>query len=333
MNAKGTLYSVKYWEEDLGEGECLQLASWCHEVIPFAVSDFNGADIHSAINDTLTATLILHGLSASEMGNIAEPQLTRGTSTIGWDPSTVRSFYNNRIYYGLPISLQSIMSTSSIAHKKANWDSDSGSWIIAPSGTSVTQDYIFAPSCIEVGAVLNGAIDNDLISNHRVEAYTSFGWCTNTQMKVKQFINNQFEDATGNLKYTNLRFPYCYNRLNQEVTIYIDYPSANSSFYQYAQNNSITLRQGDILIPYDSDVAYIYVPATEVSKGAPITNSNLSCLSNTSGGWIESTGWWTRSVPNQINGTQTAKFLYVNSKGDLTQNNVKDHGIVYSFAL
>ena len=138
MNAKGTLYSVKYWEEDLGEGECLQLASWCHEIIPFAVSDFNGADIHSAINDTLTATLILHGLSASEMGNIAESQLTRGTSTIGWDPSTVRSFYNNRIYYGLPISLQSIMSTSSIAHKKANWDSDSGSWIIAPSGTSVT---------------------------------------------------------------------------------------------------------------------------------------------------------------------------------------------------
>jgi len=37
MNATGTLYSVKYWEEDLGEGECLQLANWCHETMNFAV--------------------------------------------------------------------------------------------------------------------------------------------------------------------------------------------------------------------------------------------------------------------------------------------------------
>jgi len=100
MNANGTLYSVKYWEEDLGEGECLQLASWCHETITLAISDYReNINAHSAINSSLNSSIVLHTLNASEMGTITEPQIDfNNTSSIGWDPSVVRTLYNNRIY-------------------------------------------------------------------------------------------------------------------------------------------------------------------------------------------------------------------------------------------
>jgi hypothetical protein len=105
MNATGTLYSVKYWEEDLGDGECAQLANWCHETINFAVQDWNGYSQHSALNSTLTANLVLHTLNASEMGTINENTMLPPSSTIGWDPSVVRNFYNNRLYQALPTAL------------------------------------------------------------------------------------------------------------------------------------------------------------------------------------------------------------------------------------
>jgi len=87
----------------------MQLASWCHETIHFAVSDYNGATAHSAINSTLNASVVLHALNESQMGTITEPKISRADApnnpTIGWQPSTVRDFYNNRIYNGLPVLL------------------------------------------------------------------------------------------------------------------------------------------------------------------------------------------------------------------------------------
>ena len=65
MNAFGTLYSVKYWEEDLGEGECFQLASWCHETMYFAVADYTEAEVHSSRNGTLNTAIVLHTVNAS----------------------------------------------------------------------------------------------------------------------------------------------------------------------------------------------------------------------------------------------------------------------------
>lgn len=330
MNATGVLYSVKYWEEDLGEGECLQLANWCHETINFAVSDYRENEIHSAINTTLTSSLVLHALNASEMGTITEPQLDfTERPPIGWDPSTVRTFYNNRIYQALPTLLQSIIIPPPIIpHRKAYWDGDGG-YVIANSGTSTTRDYVFAPSCVEVG-IGSGT--------HGVEATGSFAWCNSSQMKVMAYSNGSFSQAAGNVDYTNLRFPYRMNELNQTVTIYTNYPSTGSSFYQWAINNSIVLRSGDILIPAgENQSAYIYVTAADVNKGAPIitNNSGLSYLSNTSGGWIESTGWWTRSVPDGFSNRQTAKLMYLTNLGSITTNGgtTKTQGIVYSIAL
>ena len=329
MNANGTLYSVKYWEEDLGEGECLQLANWCHETINFAVSDFDGLAQaqHSAINGSLTSKVVLHALNASEMGTIAEPVIDRTNTSVGWDPSAVRTFYNSRIYQAFPTLLQSVMLPVNVPHRKANFDSQQGGYVIASSGTSITQDYVFAPTSIEAGAT--GATAD----NHSVEALRAFPWYSSTQMKVKQYSDGVFEDATGNANYTNIRFPYRPNALNRSVTIYAGYPSIGSSFYTWAEQNSITLVPGDILIPANSDVAYIYVSAEDVQRGAPLTSSTASYLSNTRGGWIESTGWWTRSVPDSSSSPNANKFIWVNALGALTTGNTREYGLAYSIAL
>ena len=326
MNAAGTLYSVKYWEEDLGEGECLQLANWCHETINFAVADFEGnTDGHSARNATLTDNLILHTLNASEMGTITEPSFTRSEAPaqIGWDPSTVRTFYNSRIYQAFPVLLQSILNPSTVPFRKANYTNEG--YIIASTGTSTALDYVFAPSCVEFG---------ENVGNHSVEADGPFLWA-NAQITIMQYSNGGFSRVSSNSQYTNLRFPYKPIALNNNTTIYIGYPTTNSSFYTWAQEHSITLRTGDILIPESSNVAYIYVAAADILKGAPLTNNTAAYLTTGSGGWIESTGWWTRSVLDSNGSGTINKFMYITSDGRLqtSSNTVKTHGIVYSIGL
>lgn len=328
MNATGTLYKVKYWEEDLGDGECTQLANWCHENINFAVQDWNGYGQHSALNSTLTANLVLHTMNASEMGTITEDTMMPPGSTIGWDPSTVRSFYNNRLYQALPTTLQSIIVPATIAHRKANYNN---SQYVIGTGSTTTTDYVFAPSCVELGATGTN------LSSHSIEATAAFAWYNSNQMKVLHYNNGVFEQnaSYNKAEYTNLRFPYRYNPVNTSVTIYTDYPSTGSSFYAWTTSHAIELKTGDILIPSDSEIAYVYVAPDEIGKGAPYTTSTESFLENTSGGWIPSIRWWTRSVPQSISPTtNSCKFIVAAQDGELAQGNVRyNNGLVYSIAL
>ena len=327
MNASGIIYSAKYWEEDLGESECLQLASWCHETAQFTLSDFdNGqsSQIHSAINSTLNKKLVLHTTSASSMGTIYEaaiptsPRPTVG-STIGWNSSTVKDFYNNRIYQALPIMLQSIITPTSVPYMKGYWD---GNQFTVGSDTNISQDYVFAPSCIEVGSSS---------AAHATEASGSFIW--NGSLPVKQYVNGVFEDGAHSANYSNLRFPYMPNKLNSQATVYIGYPVTGSSFYQWVLNNSIALQPGDILIPQGDTYAYIYVTAADVVNGAQLTTETAPVFNCGQGGWIKSVKWTTRSVPTASANINANKFQYITDLGELMSSVNKEFGLVYSIAL
>jgi hypothetical protein len=41
MPAKGVIYYAKYWEADLGNGNCNKLASWPHQKMAFKISGFD----------------------------------------------------------------------------------------------------------------------------------------------------------------------------------------------------------------------------------------------------------------------------------------------------
>ena len=323
MNALGTLYSVKYWEEDLGESECLQLASWCHETINFKLADFEGNSNSSSRNATLQKNLVLHTTNASSMGTISEAQIVRGNESIGWHDSTIHDFYNTRIYQAFPIDLQSILTPAPVPYKKAYYQS-SGYQI--GQDMDIANDYVFAPSCIELG-LQNEAV----VASHSIEASGAFGW--NNTIKVKQYTNGVFEDGTSDAKYANIRFPYTPNKLNATVTAYIDYPSIGSSFYEWAAQNSVPLSPGDILIPSNSSVAYIYVSPTDIEAGAPVITNTDGIFSGTIGGWIESVRWTTRSVTDSSASPSANKFYYIQPTGDIVTGNEKTVGLVYSIAL
>lgn len=326
MNAFGTLYSVKYWEEDLGEGECFQLASWCHETMYFAVADYTEAEVHSSRNGTLNAAIVLHTVNASQAGTITEDNII-AQQPFGWEPSVVRMFYNNRIYHGLPILLQSIMRPLNVPYNKAIWNGEN---YTVSSGTNYEgDDYVFAVSFREVG--------DDTTGTYSIEANGPYTWHAASTLTVKTYNAGALNDAGGDAAYTNLRFPYYYNGLNANTTVYINYPLNGQDFYTWMSNeNGVTLTAGDILITdNDPTNAYMYVTAADINNGAPVIRTNASALQAARGGWIESRSWWTRSVPNNVYSTNIAKFIYTSGLGRHSSNggNAKTHGIVYSIGL
>lgn len=330
MNARGTLYSVKYWEEDLGEGECMQLANWCHETMSFAVQDFTEADVHSALDNQSTSNIVLHTLNASAMGTITDASINRNTeNSVGWDPSVIRTFYNGRIHQALPILLQSIMVPANIKHVKG-YKRDGG-YPLGNNNTT-TQDYVFAPSYREIGGETNTNVSYD--TNYNGEAAGPFTW---SGLKIMKYVNGQFVQQTGMpTAYINLRFPYRALAINNNTKVFVDYPTVNSSFETYAASNSLGLNTGDILIPSGSDasVAYIYVNNNDIRSGAPFVLNGDAYLTTTNGAWIESTSWWTRSVGiNNVTGTNNSRFTSINKIGNPQAGNYKTNGLVYSIAL
>ena len=328
VNARGTIYSVKYWEEDLGEGECVQLANWCHETMNFAVQDTNNELIHSAL-PIQNANLVLHTLNASQMGIVTDAFIDNTTeNSIGWDPSTIRTLYNSRIYQALPITLQSIMSPVTIKHVKANKETNG---YVMSNNDSSTLDYVFAPSYRETGISGN-------VGNYSLESSGPFGW---DGMKIVQYSNGSFVEQNGtSTLYNNIRFPYRSIAINANTKIFVGYPSTNNSFEAYATEHSLGLKTGDILITNDeSAAAYIYISGTDVMNGAPFVLNGSSYLTTSTGAWIESTSWWTRSIStnavdgNSISSRNATRFTSINAKGAAQANNYRENGIVYSIAL
>mgnify|MGYP007013883135 CR=1 FL=1 len=43
--AKGIIYWAKFWNADLGESNCSNLAAWTHESVPFFITGYNGAGV------------------------------------------------------------------------------------------------------------------------------------------------------------------------------------------------------------------------------------------------------------------------------------------------
>lgn len=327
VNARGTIYSVKYWEEDLGEGECVQLANWCHETMNFAVQDTSNFDVHSALPIQNTS-LVLHTLNASQMGIITDELIDQTTeTTVGWDPSNIRTLYNGRLYQAFPIALQSIMTPVAIKHVKANRDTNG---YTMSNNDSTTLDYIFAPSYRETG------ITGDL-GNYSLESSGMFTWYG---MRIMQYSNGSFIDQGATSKaYINLRFPYSTIAINSNTKVYVGYPSTNNSFEAYATTQSLGLRTGDILIPDDDSAAYIYISGNDVINGAPFVLNGPSYLTTSSGAWIQSTSWWTRSISTNganggyISGRNRTRLTSINEKGNARGDNYRENGIVYSIAL
>jgi hypothetical protein len=86
----------------------------------------------------------------------------------------------------------------------------------------------------------------------------------------------------------NLRFPY--KALAGSNRIFANY-SGSTPVYNLIPN----IRRGDIFTKAGHNVAFIYVDADDLNKGAPVV-PNENEFSCSTGGWIRAENWQLRSV-------------------------------------
>ena len=337
INAYGTIYAASYWDEDLGRSECQRLANWCHETMTFAVADYSeNTTAHSTNIDNIALT----ALNASDAGMFTEPMgssFTPNVTTISWENSTLRQFYNTRIFDSLPVILQSAMTLKTVHYREAlyqNVNMTTGFNITTQDKTS--QDFIFAPTFRELRET------SETASNYGSEANGPFPWYKASTFTVLDGASSTFETITGNAQYANIRFPHIPLIFNQKIVA--NFTATTENAYSVLAGQNKALRRGDILIVVNSDSAsypFMYVDSTDVNTGITLatdTSTNYPALklpTGNTGGWVAATGWWTRSI---LSGSQQTrfKFIQVSSNGNVNSTNrgtSATSSIVYSLAI
>ena len=313
-NGKGTIYWMKYWPEDLGQGECKKLASWPHEQMTYCISYLSNDATTTARAIGNTATGSIHLASLNTLSHGAYYQGKTQESGLGWGSSNLETIMNKRIMNGLPIKLQSILckdTTSYTIGERQDGGQGQITYALSSSG-GIVRDYVRPYSLAHVlynDAVYKNAEENSStapfpwldLDNIMIYDYGPTGWSLNTSTD------------SGLVNYLNIRFPNKAitwgegaNRMRifREINSGTVVPSSTAvadSIYQ-ATN---TLKSGDIYIMKRGEVEYTFIYATTqevLALGLQPTSTSFDSrlgaptLTENRGLWIRAEQYWTRSV-------------------------------------
>ena len=350
--AYGTIYWAKYWTEDLGYGECMQLAAWPHEEMTAIISD-----ISTSKTAGTRPSIYLTTLNGSNHMGINSPKFATGgidsPKIIGWKDSLIETLCENRIFSGLPIELQSIINSTSLGYK--NYRSES--MIVDEYGTvsQITQldtllsttNYIYCPS-------VSSLSNENRFNTYKEESIyernghsesganinlTPFVWIASAEnlMEVYQRNGNSWIATDVNQSYLNLRFPYIpiTFSVNNKLRIFILTSSdvQNTNFKNLINN----IHTGDIV--FYSNKAYMYVSGNDINYYGiytlPVTTETYYLNTNNNGGWIQSLTYPTRSVSSV---QASSNYIFISYKGQIispedsnTQPNILN--LNYSFTI
>jgi len=159
VGGKGTVYWAKYWDKDLGVGECRNLACWNHEQMTFAIEEFSGMNPQYGgryvfpSSGAALPNLVLTSVTCSSYGHIILTASKNQGDIIQWDGSALQTVANKRIFWSLPIALQSIITKSPVRSRAATMSQSSytSTYSIGNSDVVVSNDYVFFPSSVELG--------------------------------------------------------------------------------------------------------------------------------------------------------------------------------------
>jgi len=179
VNGNGTIYYAKYWDEDLGAGECKQLAAWIHEPVTFAVQEFVGSTTPRTGFINANVELVFTTLTSSSYKSFSSANPRSTTTPFGWSTSELHTLINKRIFNGMPILMQSVIAKTPVQSNNTQYSSDNnlygqGSYTI--TGGAVTgDDFLFAPTIKEFGDNLSGYTDNARIA-YAGESVGAYPW-------------------------------------------------------------------------------------------------------------------------------------------------------------
>jgi len=111
--AEAVIYWAKYWDTDLGQNNCSELAAWPHEKVSFYLNGYNGASDAKTTEQVYTGSE-LSFVAAQGIGDryfFSPRTVTDGDDDgyFGWHISQARTLCNDIIYNGLPQVYRSII--------------------------------------------------------------------------------------------------------------------------------------------------------------------------------------------------------------------------------
>ena len=328
--AQAVVYWGKYWTADLGEKNCMNLAAWPHETVPFYLSGYNGTN---APVEQIYADSALSFVAAQGMGDRYVYTTRAGTmddeGVAGWHASRSRGICNNIIYRGMPTAYQSIIRLSTIS---------SGSLFVtgttATMGSKSSDDYLFLPSEKEITSS-----GQNLVA---VNGEVNTNWVSPWHWMIPATIKNVYSSSVGTsstlvkknvteMRYFYYRFSGHYIKPTAKIfTLDFD-PTTRTLSYDSA---IVRIQSGDVWID-SSNTAYMYFTNEEIAEGEHID------IVTTNGGWKRADVWNLRTLGNLngINGGSENYFEQVQYNGDLvltpstTTNNTQGRLLCPEFTI
>ena len=360
--AIGNIYWAKYWDKDLGQGECKRLACWPHEWmtfgIPYKYKDNNSSLISRRASSSVvpTPSVYLAALNLPMHGQIYSARKNSSyfvNNIYGWgEDNDIHNVMNKRIYAALPLQLQAITCKVNASYKAIRYDPNSiNDYTIDPyalaTNTSLSRDYIIGYSIANL---------EDSAGNYEAEdtVMNPFVWMDANQITLYNRSGAQGNWAAvtnGSSYYLNLRFPGKAIKWGAKsdgstpdasMHVYLD-SLASTSLSIAASIGTANLRSGDIYIDAANSMdpcAYIYVSNAEISMyGYTIipdsetkfqglsdrSVANIDSDSEGSGGWVKADSYWLRSaICNRNTGMN---FAYVQKSDGQVKKDDSGNGI------
>lgn len=336
IGAYGTIYWAKYWDEDLGMGECRQLAAWPHEYMTAKIA---AIDNNSTSNNTTRPSIYLSNLNTTSHGRALLSKFESSKGTQGWNNSKLKEICNSRIFLGLPAELQSSLGNPLIGYRNYTPTRDQFGTVGSELSTVESANaFIYLPSISSL---------NDNLSTYNAESIlermgsailytesdiTPYSWNNDYDAMVvynydptNQNAVNGWIQVSGDSRYFNLRFankPIKWSSSNPMRIFTIASSQLNNRSFRDLIGAS-NLRENDIVIltnALNSEYAYMYVTSNTYNnlglERKPAANSTTDQFyTQGQGGWIQSTGYFTRSVT--ASAYNNSNFIYITPQGNV----------------
>ena len=309
--AQGVIYWAKYWDTDLGEINCSNIAAWTHETIPFVLTGYNGASLRST-EQIYTAS----SLSFSAAQGIGDRYFYAGAGTndsngiFGWHQSNMRAICNNLIYTGFPETYKAIIALQEVESLKRYCGEGTQYNTFEPN----TEDHLFLVARREIDDTMTPG-SNEESREVNTSWIGPWNWFANarTVLQLWSTSSNVVEETSAmSDNYYLYRFNNGFISEDSRIFRLSNRPTTinNLTLRTSSGNQPITMRSGDVWVN-DDGVAYIYRSETDIAHG------DMVDIRESSGGWKQATEWALRTYNTSATSPQEWHFMRVTAQGTI----------------
>ena len=321
--AQGIIYWAKYWDTDLGEINCSNLAAWPHETVPFLLTGYNGASTRST--EQIYANSSLSFAAAQGIGDRVFYANGGGSldsnGIFGWHQSSMRAFCNNILYNGLPESYRAIISLQNVKSSKRYCGEGTQYNTYEPD----TEDYLFLGARREIDETMT---INSHVESNEVEASWSGPWAWFASPKIIYQLwgttSNVVEATTSaSDTYYLYRFSGAYIAEDARIFRLANRPTTinNLQIRTSSGNTPFVVQSGDVWVNNDG-VAYIYLSENDILNGEKVD------IRENNGGWRQAAEWALRTYNPTAGSANEWAFMRVTTTGSIvtqpTQGNSRN---------